>query len=128
MIDDLTEDNFLLFAAKYYNSPHYTQEEFFSDLKRIKYIKKIIHKYRTTGELKDRLLLNHIIMFYNVFEKEACTRMLFFRVNVYDYGVLKTFLEYLNIMPDVVDGINGKTVYSSDIAIDFNIQKILNGL
>ncbi len=125
---NLTSDNFLLYAAKNYISPHYIEEEFFADLRRIKYIKSLIQKYRTYGVLKERLILNHIIMTYNVFETEACTRMLFFRLKVNNYSAIKTFLVYLNYMPNKIVDIEGKNILSSDIQIDFTIANILRNI
>ena len=128
MIDNLTNDNFLLFAAKHYVSPHYIEQEFFQDLKKIKYIKRLIQKYTLSGELRERLILNHIILVYNVFETEPCTRMLFFKIKPKDYPILKTFLIYLNYMPDIIKNIDGKTILSSDINIDFRIANALRQL
>nr|QMP82875.1 MAG: hypothetical protein [Caudoviricetes sp.] len=122
---NLTSENFLLYAARNYISPHYIEDEFFSDIRRIKYIKNLIQKYRTYGTLKERLILNHIIMTYNVFETDACTRMLFFRLKPINYSALKTFLVYLNYMPNKIDNVDGQTIISSDIQIDFNIAKTL---
>lgn len=126
--DNLTHDNFLLFAAKSYVSPHYIEQEFFSDLKKIKYIKRLIQKYSSNGELKERLILNHIILLYNVFETEQCTRMLFLKVGRENYPILKTFLIFLNYMPEVVKGINGKNILSSDINIDLRVANELRML
>lgn len=128
MIDNLTSDNFLLFAAKHYVSPHYIEQEFFNDLKRFKYIKRLMQKYSVAGELRERLILNHIILVYNVFETEACTRMLFLRINQKEYPILKTFLIYLNYMPDIVRNVNGKSIISSDINIDFSIANVLRAI
>lgn len=128
MVDDLNSDNFILFAAKFYISPHYIEQEFFSDLKRIKYIKRLLQKYNATGDLKERLILNHIILVYNVFESEACTRMLFLKTKQKDYSALKTFLIYLNYMPNTIKSINGKNIISSDIPIDFKVANILRDL
>lgn len=124
-MEDLNNDNFLLYAAKSYVSPHYIESEFFSDLKRIKYIKRLIQQYRHNKELKERLILNHIIMIYNVFETTAITRMLFFKIKPIDYSSLKTFLMYLNYMPKVVYGINGTIILSDNISIDTYIEKKL---
>lgn len=121
----LTNENFLLYAANNYNSPHYISEEFNSDLKKIKYIRRLIQKYTFKGELKERLILNHLILLYNVFETEACTKMLFLKIGEANYSILKTFLIYLNFMPDVVFGINGNNIISSNIKIDFNIAQKL---
>lgn len=128
MVDDLNSENFILFAAKFYVSPHYIEQEFFSDLKRIKYIKRLLQKYKISGDLKERLILNHIILVYNVFDSEACTRMLFFKTNQKDYSALKTFLVYLNYMPNMIKGVNGKNIISSDIPIDFTVANKLREL
>lgn len=128
MNDNLTNETFLLFAAKHYVSPHYIEQEFFNDIKKFKYIKRLIQKYRLVGELKERLILNHIILCYNVFETEACTRMLFLKIKNSDYSALKTFLIYLNYMPDVIKNVNGKNIISSDINVDFTIAKVLRNI
>lgn len=125
MFDDLTEDNYLLYAMKAYMSPHYIMSEFEGDLKRTKYLKRLFRRYKITKSLKERLILNHLILLYNVFGAEPATRILFFRIDENDYDVLKTFLIYLNFMPDVVKGINGRDIISSDILIDMNVADIL---
>ena len=125
MFDDLNDDNFLMYAVKAYNSPHCIMSEFESDLKRTKYLKRLFRRYKVTKTLKERLILNHIILLYNVFGAEPATRILFFRIDEQDYDVLKTFLIYLNYMPDRVKGINGKDIISSDILIDMNVADIL---
>lgn len=125
MFDDLTEDNFIMYAMKAYNSPHCIMSEFEGDLKRTKYLKRLFRRYKITKALKERLILNHIILLYNVFNAEAATRILFFRIDEKDYDILKTFLIYLNYMPDKVKGINGKEIISSDILIDMNVAEIL---
>lgn len=110
---------------KAYNSPHCIMSEFESDLKRTKYLKRLFRRYKVTKSLKERLILNHIILLYNVFGAEPATRILFFRIDEKDYDVLKTFLIYLNYMPDKVKGINGKDIISSDILIDMAVADIL---
>lgn len=125
MFDDLNEDNYVMYAMKKYTSPHYIMSEFESDLKRTKYLKRLFRRYKITKTLKERLILNHLILLYNVFGIEAATRILFLKVDECDYDVLKTFLIYLNFMPDVVKGINGKDIISSDIMIDMSIADIL---
>lgn len=125
MFDDLTEDNFIMYAMKAYSSPHCIMSEFESDLKRTKYLKRLFRRYKITKGLKERLILNHIILLYNVFNAEAATRILFFRIDEKDYDILKTFLIYLNYMPEKVKGINGKDIISSDILIDMNVADIL---
>lgn len=125
MFDDLNDDNFLMYAVKAYNSPHCIMSEFEGDLKRTKYLKRLFRRYKVTKALKERLILNHLILLYNVFGAEPATRILFFRIDEQDYDVLKTFLIYLNYMPDKVKGINGKDIVSSDILIDMNVADIL---
>jgi hypothetical protein len=125
MFDDLTEDNFIMYAMKAYNSPHCIMSEFEGDLKRTKYLKRLFRRYKITKLLKERLILNHIILLYNVFGAEAATRILFFRIDENDYDILKTFLIYLNYMPDKIKGVNGKDIISSDILLDMNVAEIL---
>jgi hypothetical protein len=125
MINDLNENNFLIFAMKAYSTPNCVLSEFEEDIKRIKYIKRLIRKYKVTGILKERLILNHIIVLSNVFGTEASVRMLFYRVDYSDYDVLKTFLLYLNYMPKIVRGIKGRDIHSGDITIDIEVAKQL---
>lgn len=125
MFDDLNDDNFTMYAVKAYNSPHCIMSEFEGDLKRTKYLKRLFRRYKVTKTLKERLILNHLILLYNVFGAEPATRILFFRIDESDYDVLKTFLIYLNYMPDRVKGINGKDIISSDILLDMNAAEIL---
>ena len=126
MIDSLDETNFVLYAAKHYDNPEcFDTEEFFSDLKRFKYLKRLFNKYQESGELKERLILNHIILLNNVFGPEATARILFYKIDQRDYDVLKTFLMYLNILPDMIYGINGKNIRTGDIPLDNNIAEIL---
>jgi len=97
---DLHDGNFLIYAAKCYDRPHILQSEFEDDLKRLKYIKRLLRKYRQTGEIKERLVLNHIIILSNVFGVEPTVNMLFFKCDREDYSVLKTLLIFLNYMPE----------------------------
>lgn len=128
MIDSLNDDNFLIFAMKAYDNPNCILSEFEEDLKRIKYVKRLIKRYRLTGELKERLILNHLIILSNVFGTKPAVRMLFLRVDEEDYHILKTFLEYLNYMPKVVEGVNGKHIHSSDITVDLFVGKRLRDI
>jgi hypothetical protein len=128
MFDNLNDDNFLIYAMKNYNSPNCILSEFEEDLKRIKYIKRLIKKYKITKDIKERLLLNHIIVLSNVFGAEATTRMLFYKIDKADYNILKTFLLFLNLMPKVVEGIRGHRYESSDISIDFTIASKLKSI
>jgi hypothetical protein len=122
MFDTLDDSNFLLFAAKFYDNPGADLLEFQEDLDRIKYIKRLISKYKDGKELRARLILNHIIIMYNVFEPKACTRILAFRL--YEYmDCLKPFLLYLNYWPERIEpiGVNQEVIYGSDIQMDMNI-------
>ena len=109
--DDLNEKNFLLYAMKEYNNPQCVDvDEFNDDLKKIKYIKRLLNQYISEGILKERLLLNHIIVFFNVFTTKAATRILFFKLEEEVWPMLKTFLFYLNFLPNKIESINGKTI------------------
>ena len=124
---DLNEKNFLLFAMQHYNNPQCVDvEEFNDDLRKIKYIKRLFNQYHTEGTLKERLILNHIIVFFNVFQTRAATRILFFKIEEKFWPMLKTFLFYLRFMPeDKVESINGKDILVTDIQMD---QGIINKL
>lgn len=128
MFSNLTEENFLLYAMKCYESPHCILSEFESDLKRIKYIKRLFRRYKITKKLKERLILNHIILLNNVFGTIPTARILFYKMDERDYDVLKSFLEYLNLLPDVIESINGSDLFTKDIPIDSNITEILSNI
>ena len=96
---DLNDGNFLIYAAKHYDRPHILQSEFEDDLRRIKYIKRLLRKYKLSGEFRERLILNHVIILSNVFGVEAAVNMLFFKIDQDDYPQLKTILIYLNYLP-----------------------------
>jgi hypothetical protein len=125
MIDGLNDDNFLIYAMKCYNAPHCILSEFESDIKRIKYLKRLFRRYKVTKSLKERLVLNHIILLNNVFGPEATARILFYKIDERDYDILKTFLSYLNIMPDMIYGIKGKNISVAEVPIDVNVAEIL---
>ena len=125
MIDELNDDNFLIYAMKCYNAPHCIMSEFESDIKRTKYLKRLFRRYKITKSLKERLILNHIILLNNVFGPEATARILFYKIDERDYDILKTFLSYLNIVPEMVYGIRGKNISVVDIPIDVNVAEIL---
>ena len=120
IFDDLNEKNFLLYAMKEYNNPQCTEiEEFNDDLKKIKYIKRLLNQYVSEGVLKERLLLNHIIVFYNVFPPAAATRILFFKIEEKFWPILKPFLFYLKLMPeDRIESIMGKEIRTNEILMD----------
>lgn len=121
---NLDEANFFLYSAQNYDNPCFDTAEFHDDLNRFKYLKRLFNRYEETGELKERLILNHLTVLYNVFGVEAATRMLFFKLEGY-YTFLKPFLVLLNYMPDKILNINGKDVVSSDIAMDDKIVDLL---
>ena len=125
MLDDLNDDNFTIYAMKCYSSPNCIMSEFESDIKRTKYLKRLFRRYKVTKSLKERLILNHLILLNNVFGPEPTAKILFYRIDERDYDILKTFLVYLNIMPDVVSGIRGKKLHSDDIFVAPNILEIL---
>ena len=119
----MNEKNFLLFAMQHYDNPQCVEvEEFNDDLRRIKYIKRLFNQYDMDGVLKERLILNHIIVFFNVFQTRAATRILFFKIEEKFWPMLKTFLFYLRFMPeDKVESINGKDILVTDIQMDRGI-------
>ena len=126
---DINDESFLIYAAKNYDRPHILQSEFEDDLKRIKYVKRLLRKYRQTGEFKERLVLNHIIILGNVFGVEATTNMLFFKVDPEDYPLLKTLLIYLNYMPSrLTVSFDKYYVRQEEIPVDLEIAKILRNI
>jgi hypothetical protein len=114
-----------MYAMKNYNSPHCIISEFEGDIKRTKYLKRLFRRYKVTKSLKERLILNHIILLNNVFGPQATARILFYKIDERDYDILKTFLAYLNIVPDMIYGINGKNVSVVEIPLDNNVVEIL---
>ena len=119
IFDDLNEKNFLLFAMKEYDNPQCVQvEEFYDDLKKVKYIKRLFNQYLNEGVLKERLLLNHIIVFYNVFPVRSATRILFLKIEEEFWPILKSFLVYLSYMSEIIDPINGRAIVSDEIQLD----------
>ena len=122
IFDDLTDDNFLMFAMKEYNNIQCTSiEEFYDDLKKIKYIKRLFNIYKNNGQLKERLILNHLIVFYNVFSIQSGTRILFYKIEKDFWPMLKTFLIFLDRMPETIDSIRGEIIRASDIQLDNGI-------
>ena len=100
LFDHLNEDNFLLFAIKYYENPQaVSRDAFEKDLNHFKYIKRLLKRYKNTGELKTHLLLNHFIILYNIFG-EATTPMLFFKIEKDLWPVMKAFIIFLNKLPE----------------------------
>lgn len=128
MFDNLSEENILLYAAKCYEKPNCIRSEFEDDYKRIRYIKRLLQRYRLSGKIKERLILNHLVVLQNVFGVEASTRMLFFRIDKRDWSSLKTFLIFTSAMPKLVKGIDGEDIISSDIPLEQYIVSVLRNL
>ena len=106
MFETLTKDNIMMYAIKHYHNPSCEgMGEFNDDMKRFKYVKRLFRKYEESGILKERLLLNHIIVLNNIFGAEASSTLLFFKTERQHWSALKSFLEFLNIMPehDLID-------------------------
>lgn len=97
---ELTEDNFVIYAMKHYDNPSCKGlNEFVDDLKRFRYLKRLFRKYKAGNGIKERLIINHIIVIYNLFGQEASTKMLFFKIDKKQWPQLKSFLIFLNRMP-----------------------------
>jgi len=119
LFDDLNEKNYVHFAMKYYVNIQCTSiDEFNEDLNKIKYVKRLFNRFLETGELRINLIMNHLIVIYNVFETEAATRMLFFRVEKKFYSILKPYLLFMGKLPEEVKGINGKTINTKEIPLN----------
>jgi hypothetical protein len=127
-MEQLNDDTVLLYAIKAYDKLNYVKSEFEEDYKTFRYVKRLLQRYRQSGELKENLILNHLSLIYNLFGVEPGTRLLFFKMDEADYSSLKTFLVYLNTMPDIVHGIEGKDVRSSDYPVDLKIANVLRSL
>lgn len=125
MFDNLTEGNFQMFAMKAYANPHCTDVlEFHDDLKRIRYIKRLFRKYKESGDLKERLIVNHLVILYNTFEPRALTRMLVLKLDDH-LDCLKPFLMLLSYWedPSKLGKINGKLYKDVEIPLDNGIVK-----
>ena len=119
---ELNDNNYVIFAIKNYENPHaVTKEDFEEDLKRFKWIKRLLKRYKTTGVLKAHLLINHFIILYNVFG-EAATPLLFFKIDEDLWPVVKTFVVYLGRFPEY------PKTFMHDVPVDIDclvkLQKI----
>jgi len=123
--DDLTNENVMMYAIKAYDKPSCVMSEFKDDMKKFNYLKRLFKRYRKLGEVKEQLILNHIVVLYNVFGAEVVARLLFLKVAKDDYSTLKTYLLFLSCMPEKVKGIKGNDIISSDIPVDMTIAEIL---
>ena len=123
---ELTEDNFIMFAVKNYDNPGcHGMDEFYDDLNRFKYIKRLLRKHNVGKDLKERLILNHIIVLGNLFGVEATTKMLFFKLEKKFWSQIKTFLVFLNFMPLKVIVSAGVIILDADILLDEDILETL---
>ena len=101
IFNELTEENVMLYAAKAYYKPQFSDiEEFHEDLKRFKYVKRLVNRYLEHDELAERLILNHLIVLYNVFGIPAANKMVWFKINNEHYHYIKPFLVFLHYLPE----------------------------
>ena len=122
IFNELNEENFLLFAIKNYENPQaVTKEDFDRDLNHFRYIKRLIKRYRSSGELKVHLLINHFIILYNIFG-DATTPMLFFKIDKDLWDVVKTFVVFLDRLPEYPH------TYIHDIELDSICLQELQGI
>jgi hypothetical protein len=119
LFDDLNEKNYVHFAMKYYTNIQCTSiEEFTEDLNKIKHVKRLFNRFLETGELRTNLIMNHLVVIYNVFDTEGATRMLFFKVETKFHSILKPFLLFMEKLPEVVRGIDGNNIHTNDIPLN----------
>jgi len=117
LFEQLTDENLLIYAAKHYTNPRCIDaEEFYEDLNRIKYIKRLLNKYEESGKISERLILNHLIVFFNVFGIEPALKMLEFKLNDKYWPVIKPFLIFLKYI---------RNDQYTDIAMDQNVVDVL---
>jgi hypothetical protein len=128
MNDHLSDDNFLIYCAKVYDNPTmHSTEEFMEDLDRIKYIKKLLTRYVETGELKERLILNHVITLHNCFGLHLC-KILFLKMEK-QFHMVKPFLILVNALPKKIYNVGKYTVVNTDdYTLDQGIVKTLRGI
>jgi hypothetical protein len=122
----LDDNNFFLYAAHHYLNPCVDEQEFLDDLNRIKNLRRLFGRYEKHGELKERLIINHLMVLYNVFEHKALTRMLAFKL--YDQlHILKPFLMLLNYWPDLIENIGSDnyTIRSNEVVMDMRVIDVL---
>jgi hypothetical protein len=122
---DLTEDNFEFFAIKYYDDPNCLGvHEFKEDMQRFKYLNRLLNKFEEGGEMKVNLILNHLVVLYNLFN-DAATNLLFYRVAEKHWPILVPFLIYINRMPSEIYLSSKRTIHDSDIHIDMSVVTAL---
>lgn len=119
IITELNKDNYLIFAIQNYNNPQaVTKDDFLDDMKRFKYIKRLLKRYKNTGTLKFNLLINHLIILYNIFS-DAATPLLFYKIEEDLWSTMKTFIVYLNKLPEY------PKCFIHDIPIDADCKILL---
>ena len=126
MRERLTSDNFLIYCAKHYDNPQCcSTEEFIEDLKRIKYIKKLITRYIETGELKERLILNHLIVLSNVFKPQPLCKIIYLKMKR-QMPQVKPFLVMMNVLTEKIYNVGDEEIVNTDsIIMDNNVIKAL---
>ena len=118
------DGNYEMFAMKSYENPQCSGiDEFYEDLNRIKYLKRLLRKYKTHGILREQLILNHLIIFYNVFGINPATRLLFSRIETDLHPYLKTFIVYLHNLPETIPEVD-LLMIPVDIRIANKLRKI----
>jgi len=126
---ELSEETFSLYAIKFYDNPHCKgMSEFHDDLKRFRYLKRLFRKYKAGKGLKERLVLNHIIILYNLFGVEATTKMLFFKIERRYWSQLKSFLYFLNYIPIGPIIINQEVIEIYEIEMDQEVLLALSNM
>jgi len=126
MSNELNEENFIMYAIKHYDNPHCSGiSEFNDDLKKFKYLKRLFRRFSLGKGLKERLIINHLIVIYNLFGPEAATKMLFYKIEKKFWPQLKTFLVFLNYMPLEVIVSKQITIKDIDIPLDNDIVNAL---
>jgi hypothetical protein len=122
----LNEDNFLIYAIKNYHSPgSLGMKDLEDDLKRFKYVKRLLSRYKKTGEVSERLVLNHLVVIYNVFG-DAATDMLFYKLDTEYWSDLKTYLVYLHRMP--LETVVSPGIRETDIPLNQELIQVLRKL
>jgi hypothetical protein len=125
VFDNLTSDNIMLYCMKAYDKPNMLMSEFKDDMKRFNYLKRLFQRYRKYDELREQLVINHLVVLNNVFGPEVATRLLFYKIPKEDYSALKTYLLFLSCMPEVIYGVKGQNILSSNIPVDMKIAETL---
>ena len=110
---------------KVYDKPNMLISEFKDDMKRFNYLKRLFKRYRKQGELRGQLIINHLVILYNVFGPEVASRLLFYKMSKEDFSALKTYLLFLNFMPEKIKSIKGQDILSSEIPVDMKIAEEL---